>query len=43
MVFAVSLSYPAVRLEFAKLFDGSSEILNKSVDKEDLNINYLFK
>ena len=35
VLFSVSLSYPVVRLEVAKLLDGISEVLYKSVSQEE--------
>ena len=38
VLFSVSLSYPVVRLEVAKLLGGVAEVLYKSVDSEEIKI-----
>ena len=42
VLFGVSLSYPAVRIEVAKILEGTSKVLYKSVDNDQFDFDYWF-
>ena len=42
VLFGVSLSYPAARIEVAKILEGTSKVLYKSVDNDQFDFDYWF-
>ena len=42
VVFGVSLSFPLVRIEVAKVLEGSSKVLYQSVEKDQFDFDYWF-
>ena len=38
-----SLSFPVVRINVAKVLDGTAKVLYKSVDKDKFNFDYWFE
>ena len=43
VVFGVTLSFPVARIEVAKVLEGTSKVLYKSVDKDQFDFNYWFE
>ena len=42
VLFGVSLSFPSVRIEVAKILEGTSKVLYKSVDNDQFDFDYWF-